>query len=504
MKKKEYIIFARDIQVSVFPQYMIVYVWNKVFKDNFGLSTRLGVANRKKLQDYFIPADLWKKFQLSIHRRAEKDNNFIREVEQKARQSVKKLNDFTEKEIFKKDLTKLTNNQLANIYQRFFKLGVPCYFYGNLVFTLEFGERAYFSGRLRKLLQARAKAKAGEYYDLLVSLSDRNIFYDQTFDIIKLSHKINQNKKLKNLILKMPSTNIARELGKKYPAIYKEFKKQKDKYHWLFYNWEGPEMMAHDFILFAKDILRRGQVATGYKKKKDELKILKQKQNQIMRKLNFTKQDKWYVEMAQFCSVFQPLRKSYQFKSCWHMTKYFTEVAKRLDISLDQTRYLTHWEMAKALKKKKVDIDNLNKRRQFFMIRFIDNKITVTVGDKAEKFLKNNIKQERIKKTNKMIGTPACPGKAKGKVRIVNSLEESADFKEGEILVSYATNPVVLPAMRISAAIVTEEGGLTCHAAIVSRELNVPCVVGIKGLVANFKNGDQVEVDAAKGIIKKL
>ena len=58
--------------------------------------------------------------------------------------------------------------------------------------------------------------------------------------------------------------------------------------------------------------------------------------------------------------------------------------------------------------------------------------------------------------------------------------------------------------MRQASAIITEEGGLTCHAAIVSRELKKPCVIGIKGLLDILKDGDQIEVDAVKGIVKKI
>ena len=73
----------------------------------------------------------------------------------------------------------------------------------------------------------------------------------------------------------------------------------------------------------------------------------------------------------------------------------------------------------------------------------------------------------------------------------------------GDILVAWATNPAIVPAMKKAAAIVTNEGGLTCHAAIVSRELNIPCIVGTKIATEVLKDGDIVEVDADNGIVKK-
>ncbi len=77
-------------------------------------------------------------------------------------------------------------------------------------------------------------------------------------------------------------------------------------------------------------------------------------------------------------------------------------------------------------------------------------------------------------------------------------------MQKGDILVSIATDPDIVPAMKKAAAIVTEQGGVTSHAAIVSRELGTPCVIGTKIATKVFKDGDLVEVDAVKGIVKLI
>lgn len=77
-------------------------------------------------------------------------------------------------------------------------------------------------------------------------------------------------------------------------------------------------------------------------------------------------------------------------------------------------------------------------------------------------------------------------------------------MKDGDVLISTATTPSIVSAMKKAAAIVTDEGGLTCHAAIVSRELKIPCIIGTKIATKVFKDGDRVEVDATKGIVRKL
>lgn len=75
---------------------------------------------------------------------------------------------------------------------------------------------------------------------------------------------------------------------------------------------------------------------------------------------------------------------------------------------------------------------------------------------------------------------------------------------DGNILISQATSPDLISAMKKAAAIVTNTGGLICHAAITSRELKIPCIVGTGNATLIFKDGDLVEVDAQKGTIKKI
>lgn len=81
---------------------------------------------------------------------------------------------------------------------------------------------------------------------------------------------------------------------------------------------------------------------------------------------------------------------------------------------------------------------------------------------------------------------------------------EAKRVKEGEVLLCAMTSPDYVPAMNRAAAIVTDEGGLLCHAAIVSRELEKPCIVGTKIATKILKDGDFVEVDANKGVVNIL
>ena len=101
-------------------------------------------------------------------------------------------------------------------------------------------------------------------------------------------------------------------------------------------------------------------------------------------------------------------------------------------------------------------------------------------------------------------GMPAHLGTATGTVTILRGIEDVPKMKKGNILVSPMTKPDYLPALAQAAAIVTDEGGVTCHAAIVSRELGIPCIIGTKIASRVLKDGDTVEVDAGKGLVRKI
>ncbi len=106
--------------------------------------------------------------------------------------------------------------------------------------------------------------------------------------------------------------------------------------------------------------------------------------------------------------------------------------------------------------------------------------------------------------TGEIHGQVAYPGKVTGHVRRLHGVKQLAEFQDGEILVAATTTPDLLPAMKKAAAIVSDEGGLVCHAAIVARELKIPCVIGTKVAMDVLRDGDLVEVDAEQGIVRKI
>jgi phosphohistidine swiveling domain-containing protein len=169
--------------------------------------------------------------------------------------------------------------------------------------------------------------------------------------------------------------------------------------------------------------------------------------------------------------------------------------------------FLTYEELGQCFRKENNIFKEEIKKRKHGCFFYHDNydKKPVFVYDRN--FLSQlGIKEEKIDVDiiKEIYGTVASVGLAKARVYIVNTKEDMQKCRGNFIVVSVSTKPFLTPVMKKAKAIITDEGGLSCHAAILSRELNVPCIIGTKIATKVLKDGDMVEVDANQGIVKKL
>ncbi|MEM4024624.1 MAG: pyruvate, water dikinase, partial [Metallosphaera sp.] len=116
---------------------------------------------------------------------------------------------------------------------------------------------------------------------------------------------------------------------------------------------------------------------------------------------------------------------------------------------------------------------------------------------------KEDVKVEEKPSERKVLvkGLAASPGIASGKARVLLDVKDAKEFQKGEILVTKMTDPDWVPVMKAASAIVTDEGGITSHAAIVSRELGIPAIVGAKEATKVLETGQEITVDATRGVV---
>ncbi len=174
----------------------------------------------------------------------------------------------------------------------------------------------------------------------------------------------------------------------------------------------------------------------------------------------------------------------------------FDEIADRFDMSVYRLKFLTPPEIISLLKGKKFDIKQKIKDRQRCF--FIHHDGTFRLAEDSTLKIHNgqgfDVKQLK--------GRGTFPAKYKGKVKLIKTKKDIQDLKGGEIIVlQMTTTDLITDSIKKAGAIITDEGGITCHAAILSREFRIPAVIGTKYATKILKNNQSVELDAEKGII---
>ncbi len=197
------------------------------------------------------------------------------------------------------------------------------------------------------------------------------------------------------------------------------------------------------------------------------------------------------------------MRDEYRRRGIYNILPLFTQLSRRLGLSRSQLAYFTSAEIIEGLNRSiKLNMAGALSRQKGFLIYQKNRKIIVTSNPKEiAKFRSKNIQAASVLATE-LKGIIASAGYAKGKVQRVFGVKDLAKVKTGNIMVAITTHPDFVPAMHRAGAIITDEGGLTSHAAIVAREFGTPCIVGTNSATKFLKDGDCVEVDANKGRVK--
>jgi phosphoenolpyruvate synthase/pyruvate phosphate dikinase len=202
------------------------------------------------------------------------------------------------------------------------------------------------------------------------------------------------------------------------------------------------------------------------------------------------------------------IRKKYDDVHKSNMTlqvKLLSQLEKRYNLAKGTLNYITNKELKVFLTRKRLPL-NVTSKSKFLFIKFsISGKEKIFPKSQAEKILlriQNRFDGGEMIKNIK--GAVAYSGLVTGRVRIIHLIKDINKLKTGEILVTSMTDPRYLTAMKKAAGFITDEGGITCHAAIVARELNKPCIIGTRIATQSLHDGDLIEINAYKGIIKIL
>ncbi|MBU0536580.1 MAG: hypothetical protein KKE20_06450 [Nanoarchaeota archaeon] len=275
-------------------------------------------------------------------------------------------------------------------------------------------------------------------------------------------------------------------------------KRYLDRFFWLKGSYAGSsDYTKNDVIERIKSMKKPEPAHITHRKEKDIL----------MQTHGFTEDIKSMVKLIETISKWQDNRKIFTLTRVYLEEEFLKEAGNKTGISRDLLRYSSIDDFLRLLEgrvdKKEFERMLIEINRGSLWIYSHGKAQKMVTGKEAEDiFEKIQGKQEND--VEELEGFAASFGKAKGKAAIIKKIDDNQKVQQGDIIVTSMTRPEHTPAMMKAAAIVTDDGGITCHAAIVSRELGIPCIIGTKKATKAFKDGDMIEVDADKGIVRRI
>jgi phosphoenolpyruvate synthase/pyruvate phosphate dikinase len=215
--------------------------------------------------------------------------------------------------------------------------------------------------------------------------------------------------------------------------------------------------------------------------------------------LNEYQQKLLYV-MDEFFGI-QDTRKKYVLISNYYQFEFLRELSRRTGVEM-QLLYNSIQPEFESILKGVFDTDILKKRCEGSLYLQLKDTFEIVTGDHVQQVA--DYFSKSVDTVSEIKGMTAAKGNVRGRVKKILKIHDIVNMERGDILVSSMTRPEMVPAMKLSSAIITDEGGVTCHAAIISRELGIPCIIGTKIATQALKDGDLVEVDADHGVVRIL
>ncbi|NQU98670.1 hypothetical protein HQ533_04335 [Candidatus Woesearchaeota archaeon] len=341
------------------------------------------------------------------------------------------------------------------------------------------------------------KAMAESHKPMLLALKSMNV-EDYFKKELKKVLKKNEKEKIIEIASMLLTPTKPSIIVQEREAIFQKKKPEElaEKYGWFHMEYMKEPWGEQEYIEEIKRL-------KGEKSAFQEMKAVKRKQERFFKTHPKSKKLKELCFALQEFSLILDYSKAAIIEGSYLAKPFYTEVAKRIGLSWRDMLYLVPPEITSLIEKnKKADKKVIARRKKHRAVLLKDNRIMVCDGNKAKRLGEELIKEDS--ESEEVKGIIAYPGKVKGKVTVIKSKEEENKFKEGDILVTHDGTAELTIFLKKASAIVTNQGGMICHAAIVAREMKTPCIVGTGNATKILKDGDTVEVDADKGVVKKV
>jgi phosphoenolpyruvate synthase/pyruvate phosphate dikinase len=402
-----------------------------------------------------------------------KDGDFFHTVEKKYQKTFDKafkdlLGDTPTKKKFKQKTHTLSNSELVALMKKALNVLRMSVGQGHSIEPFSLTTDRQLLTQLRKFIPN--KKELNKAYSILSAPTKRSFIGQREADLGKIA-QIKDNKKRGEAI-----------------------KHHLEKFFWIKNSFSGKVELSPEQI--------EDELPLYHNYKESDLKALEKKQKKLITQYVITGETLTLIEATKYVSLFQDNRKVNMLKSVHYAEIILEELSERLDIDIKLLRYLSAYTFKESIFDNKNLKNTLEARQKGTIMYHTVNGEAILTGKDYKNFCKALQRAEGTNGDLKQLnGLSASVGTALGKVRICSSLDDINNFTQGDILVASMTKVEFLPAMRKAAAIITDEGGITCHAAIVSREFGIPCIIGTKIATKTLHNGDLVEVKANHGVV---
>jgi len=374
---------------------------------------------------------------------------------------------------------KLTNRELYKHLKYFYDLEIRFWLIVHVPEIANWGGEYLLKNKLEKLF----KNKASRYLEILSAPVKSSFFQQEELDLLKIGSIKDRDKK------------------------QKAFENHSKKYFWILNSYGGNRILKKEYFeKKLKDLLKNSNPKTKIQDIKNIVENNKKRKKQLTRKLKLNEELILIADQLSQSIWWQDLRKSYIWRMNFYLDKFLKEIKRRTSWNYSQLVWCWVHELLDILKGKKVNKKDILRRRKYYAFYGEKGKIQASSSPELVKRLVSiylSVDARGVKKIKGLVVSRGKKSIIKGRVKIIKDpFKESKKIRKGDILVAGMTSPEYIIAMRKASAIITDHGGMTTHAAIVSRELNIPCIVKTKIATKVLKDGDRVEVDANKGIVR--
>lgn len=385
-------------------------------------------------------------------------------------------------------LLKMTDLELSNLFKKFHIFAIKRFNSSPIIDHFALGSDNLIADQIR--------TEAGPFS------SERE--FSKTFSI--LTAPVHQSFINEAEISFLNLTGIAQMNGLDNEKTIKALHEHLKNFFWIKNNFINGEKATE--IEFKKELglLLHSNINVIEAKKKltntpPENRKLKQ---ELLTGLNLSENLKKLLVISENFTHWQDERKKACYWAVYLGTCLIKEMGRRKYVPANSLKYLTPPEIEEWFVTEKKILPSIEDRKKFCAVIHTAKNYQVLVGDEAKE-LQNIVDPKDLSETPSDIrGLVANPGLVRGPARIILSATDINLVQPGDILIAVMTRPDYVPGMKKAAAVVTDEGGITSHAAIVARELGIPCIIGTKIATRVFKDGDSIEVNANHGVVKKL